>query len=111
MTALDLARRVRARLTPRLAWTQFAYGRDASGRYAIASSDRACAWCLSGAVVAECAKEWRFSATLAHANMEFYDALKTEIGTGAVDWNDAEDRTHGDVLAALDRTIAALEAA
>lgn len=101
---LATLRRARKLLSDESRWTQRVHARDARGRTCDPRSAAAVCWCAVGALCR--AKD----IPLDIANPAL-DVLAAVIGPGVhvVDWNDAEGRTHADVLAVFDRAIATLE--
>jgi hypothetical protein len=79
-------------------WTQRADARDKSGSIITPLAQTATCFCLSGALA-------RFSKMGEPAERIIKRALEKECGTyfWATSWNDAPERTHADVIAALDR--------
>jgi hypothetical protein len=111
---LEALRKVRDLLAVPERWTKEADARDAEGResdenlfiYEGVSFVATC-WCLSGAV--------HLVAPGAHLMAEFSRTLGVPPDGGSlgrcsvVDWNDAPERTHADVLKLIDDTIVRLE--
>lgn len=100
MTALDVLRAARERLTPDGAWTQGYGARDANGKPIDPKSPRAVCWCLIGALAAAGAEEKQI----------FYAAqwLTTAGSWNTLPrWNDDPSRTQAEVLAAFDAAIEA----
>lgn len=102
----EVLRRVRARLSDPARWTQGTEARNAMGRHVDPEDPDATCWCMLGAVKVEvgagigCDEE---------ASRRFYEAkaVLRAHGGDVVTFNDAG--THADVLALLDRAIAAPE--
>lgn len=93
-------------------WTQSVSARDAAGGVTTPYSSDACSFCLYGAVQADlrrAMKQFGLSGTILVGLA--MDALETVIGSKVWDFNDAEGRTHGEVVAKLDEAIALAEAA
>jgi hypothetical protein len=99
-------------------WSRGAQARDAQGRVALPWSDEAASWSLLGALLAT----WQvhdmedadFVAHRADARAlgDATEALGAATGTAALDrWNDAEGRSVNEVVAAVDRALAALDRA
>jgi hypothetical protein len=83
-------------------WTKSAYARSADGRpigpCGVASQDAVC-WCPVGAVD-RLVEDGTDLAAYA------LDYLQMVVGGGRVaNWNDAQERTHAEVLAAFDKAI------
>lgn len=100
MTTLEVLTAARAKIAQ--GWTQGACARDVDGDEVLQSSERATCWCASGAVYATCSGD-RFAAS------DAFDSLERLVPTrlGIAGYNDAPERTHADVLALMDRAIAA----
>jgi hypothetical protein len=95
---VDTLIRARALIAPDGRWTQGAFARDADGRATIQYSNRACCWCVAGAIsaVAQTSDDWSAAR----------DALSLVIpGGGLITWADDPKRTHAEVLAGFDRAI------
>lgn len=119
MILLDLFRAVRLLLADPKAWRQGKYAGKRIGETGGPNGDwsviaetvledpEANCFCIAGAIdrVADNAGE---GLTLRNAARR--EMMKTVTRT-TVDWNDAPGRTHAEVIAALDATIARLEAA
>ena len=101
MTAQLLAdlKAVRALLAEPTAWTKGAMSRDPYGFVAYPRASSATCWRALGAVE-KCAPITR-------------DQLRQGLGFATdrsiTEWNDAPERTHSDVIAVLDTTIARIE--
>lgn len=110
LSTIELLQGARALLTPPQNWTQGYSARKADGTEAVVTTDEAVCWCLSGAL------EWAYQVQPTKRS-DFNDArfhLRREIiastmHAGIVSFNDAPDRKHHEVLAALDRTIERLQ--
>lgn len=88
-------------------WTVGEGARNVLGN-AVHPSDRsACRWCLSGAI-ARVAHPIEFSAAC-EALQAVMISRQYRSGYSVVDWNDANGRTHEDVLKLIDDTIAHLK--
>jgi hypothetical protein len=97
-------------------WSRGAQARDAQGEVVLPWSDEACSWSLLGALLAT----WQvhdmadadFVAHRADARAlgDATQALGEATGTAALDqWNDAEERSLGEVVAAVDSALAILD--
>ena len=93
-------------------WTKKAYARDPGGWSLPSTHQHATCWCILGAQ-AKTAPSHADRIKLKGGvtfNFAIFEALKNQIGAkgqeGIPYWQDAEARTHADVLALLDRTIA-----
>jgi hypothetical protein len=96
----EALRAARELLTPEGAWTKQALAFSADGKSVNPSSDEAVCWCVSGA--------------LFHTNGEgptnsLWDFVELAIGGNIASWNDDPNRTHSEVLSALDCAIALAE--
>jgi hypothetical protein len=99
-------------------WSQGAQARDDAGRVVPAWSEDATSWSLLGALLAswqihDMALEADFVAHSVDARAlgDATAALGDATGTAALDlWNDAPDRTVGDVVDAVNRALEALPA-
>jgi len=103
---LDDLKAVRDLLAVPERWTQEARARTATGDKVDPENPAACCWCISGAVSRV--------ATGEENSTRFYtirNAIRRQIkGERLVAlWNDDRHRTHADVIALLDKTIAAEE--
>ena len=96
-------------------WSRGAQARDPQGHVVLPWSEEAASWSLLGALLAT----WQvhdmadadFVAHRADARAlgDATQALGEATSTAALDrWNDAEERTLGEVLAAVDRALAIL---
>ena len=84
------------------AWTQGVSARDGADNKVVPWSDEAVCFCPLGALD---------GARLSFGNdhVPYYavlERLSAQMDHGIVGWNDAQERTHEDVLAAFDRAIA-----
>jgi hypothetical protein len=97
-------------------WSRGAQARDAQGEVVLPWSDEASSWSLLGALLAT----WQvhdmedadFVAHRADARAlgDATQALGEATGTAALDqWNDAEERSLGEVVAAVDSALAILD--
>jgi hypothetical protein len=99
-------------------WSQGAQARDRRGHIVNAWSDDAASWSLVGALLASWHRhddrlDADFVAHSAEAEglAEASKALGKTTGTAAMDpWNDAAERTRSEVITAVDRALALLEA-
>lgn len=84
-------------------WTQGSYARDADGNPLSYRHPDAVCLCLDGAVIeiAGDTEGARYTEMQAHLEAQ-------NDGNNYANFNDAEDTTHADVLAFLDKAIAAL---
>ena len=93
-------------------WCQHSYAQDETGVMVLQpTSDRACKWCMSGAILA--AMDYHLSSQPLSPDVKEYlyfiaDANGIDVidgVAGVFDWNDEGRRTKEQVLAALDLTI------
>lgn len=77
-------------------WIQGSYARNRpDGKVVPPLHPDATCWCLDGAVIRVVPPKWRYAVRMAL------------VGTGkACTWNDAPERTHADVLGAIDKALA-----
>ena len=85
-------------------WTKVEIARNAEGNPTVASYRDAACWCLMGAV-SRCSPYG--SSVYMGALLALRSVLDDDGDTVLVDFNDHPDRTHGEVLALLDRAIEA----
>lgn len=107
VTAADRARRVRELLDGGEAWTQGEFAKNERGFPVKPNSEQACAWCLSGAILA--VEPIGFDV----ANAVYY-AIKKLYPDGAsfvIRWNDEEGREWPEVEAVLLEAEKTLEGA
>lgn len=83
-------------------WTQGTYARAPGGFEVFVDDPRAARWCLMGALSRQ-----------GFGNFVYSDTLKAIRKSNNIDlvsiWNDEPNRTHAQVLEAIDNTIAAIE--
>jgi len=103
MTVVAILRAARAHIATPERWTQGAFARTADGVRCPAYDTTATCWCIGGAVLAVAA----FSDKRADALFALHQAAGKHQHIGV--WNDVPARTHAEVLAILDCTIAAFE--
>ena len=104
MKPSEALRKARELLTPEGAWTKRKAARDRLGNEVYAADPDAVCYCSYGAI-------WHFelSGSLEDRLEDFlFQAID---GLPIAQWNDADNRTHAEVLAAFDRAIALAEAA
>jgi hypothetical protein len=105
MTTREILTNARALIAK--GWTQGHYARMASGYPCHENSQRAVSWCLVGAVC-------RAGEIYLRQALDAVEYLREIIGDPDLpligNWNDAPGRTQEEVLALLDRAIAACEA-
>ena len=98
-------------------WSKGAQARDVRGHVVNAWSNDAAAWSLVGALLASWHRhDDRLDADFvahsaeARALADATNVLSRATGTLAIDpWNDAPERSWGDVIAAVDRALALLD--
>lgn len=105
MTTKEILIAARAKIADPRAWTKGAAARTAGGSPVNPIDDRACSWCILGALDAVDRVEGPH-------RMDVVAALRREIPPCAGDrfvhnYNDAAATEHADVLALFDRAIAA----
>lgn len=103
---LDDLKAVRELLSVPERWTKDSMARAADGKDIDYASRKARCWCLYGAATKVTNHELI-------RGRDLRDVIRNHIGGPGVTimtWNDAPGRTHADVLALLDRAIAAEEA-
>ena len=113
MSTLEELKAVRELLSDPEHWTRGAFARDAQGGEISPASPEAACWCIGGAAMYMASEPgWDFIQLL-DASLPVLRAVGDVIGCTDVgfigDWQDAPDRTHAEVLDALDRAIAAEE--
>lgn len=99
----------RAKIADPKNWTKDAYARDAGGAEIEFWAPTACQWCASGAISA-CDDGAALKGSVDHRNPFYFmarsipswneDSYETIPG-----YNDAADRTHGEILALFDKAI------
>jgi len=117
---LSLIPKVQELLAEPTKWGKGAMGRDVAGKEVASDSAYACSWCLYGAIVKAC----KFNSAgetlifnflsrdrevvlyipprLSPEEKELY--AKTGMGS-LIDYNDAPERTHAEILALLERAL------
>lgn len=106
MRPIDILCAARARIADPARWTQGACARDDEGEACVSVSTHARSWCAVGAI--------SYEGELAYARMGLEGSsialqmLRTLIGDDVMNWNDAPERTHAEVIAAFDQAIADL---
>ena len=98
-------------------WSKGAQARDERGHVVNAWSEDAVSWSLIGALLASWHRhdnrldiDFIAHSAEAQALADATQVLARATGTLAIDpWNDAPERNHGDVLAAVDRAIGLLD--
>ena len=92
-------------------WVKGAYALNAKGIDVAPESPDACRWCISGAVLAVMPRDIGDTPMLLrHAIGKGLPYPFAANGGNIAGFNDAEETTHADVLAALDRAIAFAQA-
>lgn len=104
MSALKILTDARELLSVPERWTQGWFAKDIDGHDVSYGSPKACRWCLSGALGNV---DPLGDALASFAASELLDlALGRGVSCGYfVEWQDASDRTHGEVLQLLDKAI------
>lgn len=103
MSALEILKAAREKISIPEAWTQGTFARRADGHITTTTHPDAVCWCAAGAIHAVCPAEHR-----GEAYREATVALRSVVGAIAP-FNDAA--THDEVLAAFDAAIRRLESA
>ena len=115
----EVLKRARELIAPEGAWIQWEHAEMRGGAAINPESPVACRWCLTGAIRRAALHHpggtWplmpRAFARVARVAREPESELQWDTGGQAareiVSWNDAPERTHAEVLALLDRAIAA----
>lgn len=99
MKPSEILRAARAKITDPKRWAQGVGARDTFGRQVAARCESAVCWCSIGAI---CAVEG-----VTFAGDDVLDYLRTVSGeSSVVDFNDAPERTHDEVLQAFDKAAA-----
>lgn len=103
ITTLDILRGTRELLATPERWTQGVTARDADGQPIPPNCEGAVSFCLVGGVRKTCGLfgvyKWRYVL-----------AIEETLGiTSLGSWNDEPERTHAEILSALDQTIEGLE--
>lgn len=80
-------------------WTQGQYAKDKTGKSVSALAPEACRWCVMGAF--ECVEK---TESLGNERWAFHEAVLGN-NRSVVDFNDAGDTTHAEVLALLTSAI------
>lgn len=108
---IDLYKRVRHILDDPKKRTKGTYARNGYGCTVSTVSPQATCFCLSGAFTrAAVDLELNSSRGKLIPYKNTIAPLQETVGKHIPEWNDHQDRTHGEVIAALDTTIARLEA-
>jgi hypothetical protein len=107
MNALETLTKARELLTARERWTKGHFARTAKDERCQYDDPKAACWCLAGAIARVIPGKGNESELLYD---DVYDILTDALRAGReegpfIQWNDRPERTHGDVLALLDRAI------
>lgn len=102
MTTLQLLHAARAKI--QLGWCQGQMAKNASGSAEFPRSERACSWCIVGAIKAAKPDELLASNWLEHHALEYLGKV-FGLGCFAGAWNDTAGRTQADALDFYDRAI------
>ena len=100
MTAAEILRSVRVKLTTPECWMQHHNAVDEFGDSVHPADPTAACWCLEGAIYSH------RDANRVRALGIVLDVLEEDGELEAFEWNDDPDRTHAEVLDLLDRSIA-----
>lgn len=99
MKVVDALKSARNILVIKQNWAQGEMAKDVHGEAVTALDEKAVSWDLSGAIYIACKGE---QAVYKSA----FRAFRVAAGTDSISqWNDHPERTHEEVLAALDETI------
>jgi len=102
VTTLEILRGMRELLAEESRWTREYYGRYRDGEGCTNGyDDGACCWCLMGA-----AEKVSGERDPGRIERVFIKVLGGRTSGDIFTWNDAPERTHAEILAALDRAIA-----
>jgi hypothetical protein len=99
---VEVLRAARAKIEKPECWIRYELARDYSGNWVGVCSPEARCFCIIGALAST-------SSDYEAARLALLDVLPSGF-CGAVDFNDAQETTHADVLALFDRAIASAEA-
>ncbi len=104
-TALSVLVAARELISSPEKWTKGKFARDIKGESVAWHGDAAVCWCSEGAIN-------RAGHDALHSTRyDAYRAIEADLPDGnIVEFNDAPERTHPEVLAAFDRAIAKLKA-
>ena len=110
MSALEELKAVRELLSAPARWTRGVYARNEQGLAVDPHDPEAVCWCLYGAMIYIVGDSNKRFAVHLDAAEDAINVLSGFISAISVaDWQDAPDRTHAEVLDALDRAIAVEE--
>lgn len=104
MNAIDILKEARA-LVER-GWTQNAMARDEYGAVVDYQDDAATCFCMNGAMWRAA---WPFRARHSAGYIMAEDVLRHVVGGNYAHWNDAPERTQGEIIDAFDKAIAYVE--
>lgn len=99
----EILRKAKALIDAPEKWTKGAFARDRSGGSVPIAGDEACAFCAAGAIYSVIDK---FNAAEFDLEDRAASAIGQAVGGSIAGFNDDEDTTHADVMAAFDRAIA-----
>lgn len=102
MTALKILQGVRELLSDEKRWTRGSYARDRLGRTTHSTSESAVCWCLIGAL----GKITNHERGARSAERALERVARRRGREFPAEWQDADGRTHAEVLALLDEAIA-----
>lgn len=111
---LEVLKRTRVILSDPKAWTQDFFARDKHGRECSPNSERACQWCLFGAVrrasFDDICQNGGYDQHVGETSVKVVKLIEGYLnGYHPPSWNDAAERTHSDVTAMLDGLISKME--
>lgn len=87
-------------------WTRYQWAEDANGKMVAATAPTAVKWCARGAVKSVAPTDYR--ALIAAEAIEFH-LLRGGYSHGLMAWNDAPERTAGEVADTMRRVAKELE--
>lgn len=111
MTTVEILKAARALISTPDKWVKGVYARNDKGVSVPDNDPAACAFCAVGAMRHACKiAEHELDTRASDPYFLAKRAVRAQTNHGAVsDFNDDEETTHADVLAAFDRAIAAYE--
>lgn len=102
---VEILRKARELLSKPESWTQRAFARDAEGNFAHVYSDRAACYCLLAALRRANPDPEKEGFLAARVRLQGLIDGRYHQFANVVEYNDAPERTHADVLALLDKAI------
>ena len=93
-------------------WTKLAFARNADYQSVLPYASSACSWCLVGGIERICHEDPRPALYVAVIEA-LEDIIITDPGAGdpesLQDWNDRDERTHAEVIEALETALLAFD--